>query len=246
MTKLTVKMVPTKDLVPYANNARIHSAEQVETIANSIKEFGFNDPVGVWTNEDGQLEIVAGHGRVMAAEQLGIEKVPTVNLDHLTDEQRRAYSIVHNQTTDNSVWDFAILGQEVDCLDFDWEGFGLEIEKEAEEAEKYTTAVNVPQYEVTGEEVTVRDLYDASKSGDLAAEISESDIPENEKQFLLQAATRHVVFNYGKIAEYYAQASPEFQRLAEKSALVIIDVDDAIANGYAKLSQAIREERENA
>lgn len=70
MARLTVKQMATKDLVPYANNARIHSAEQVDTIAKSIEEFGFNDPVGVWTNTDGQLEIVEGHGRVMAAVDL--------------------------------------------------------------------------------------------------------------------------------------------------------------------------------
>lgn len=127
MARLTVKQMATKDLVPYANNARIHSAEQVDTIAKSIQEFGFNDPVGVWTNTEGQLEIVEGHGRVMAAEQLGIEKVPTINLDHLTDEQRRAYSIVHNQTTDNSEFDFAIIDSEIEGLDFDWEGFKLDV-----------------------------------------------------------------------------------------------------------------------
>lgn len=124
-------MVPTRDLVPYANNARIHSAEQVDTICASIEEFGFNDPVGVWTNAYGELEIVEGHGRVMAAEQLGIEKVPTVNLDHLTDEQRRAYSIVHNQTTDNSEFDFAMLDLEMMNLDFDFSEFGIPVNNES-------------------------------------------------------------------------------------------------------------------
>lgn len=127
MPKLTVKQLPVKDLVPYAHNARIHSAEQIDTIKASIEQFGFNDPVGVWTNKNGQLEIVEGHGRVLAAEQLGIEKVPTINLDHLTDEERRAYSIVHNQTTDNSMFDEAILSYEMGELNFDWEEFGLEL-----------------------------------------------------------------------------------------------------------------------
>ena len=64
---------------------------------------------------------------MLAAQQLGMDKVPTINLDHLTDEQRRAYSIVHNQTTDNSVFDFAILDAEIDSLDFEWEEFGVEL-----------------------------------------------------------------------------------------------------------------------
>lgn len=127
MPKLIVKKVPIAKLIPYANNARIHTEEQIDTIAASIEQFGFNDPVGVWTNPKGETEIVEGHGRVLAAEKLGIKEVPTINLDHLTDEQRRAYSIVHNQTTDNSVWDFAILDTELEALDFEWEEFGLEL-----------------------------------------------------------------------------------------------------------------------
>lgn len=135
MTKLTVKQMPTKDLVPYANNARIHSAEQIETIKASIEEFGFNDPVGVWTNPEGQTEIVEGHGRVIAAEQLGMDKVPTINLDHLTDEQRKAYSIVHNQTTDNSTFDDAILKTELEELQYEWSEFGINIAELDYEAE---------------------------------------------------------------------------------------------------------------
>ena len=124
---MEIEIRDTSELVPYANNARMHSAEQVDTIAASINEFGFNDPVGVWTNERGELEIVEGHGRVMAAELLGIEQLPVIHLDHLTDEQRRAYSIVHNQTTDNSQFDFATLDEELANLDFEWEQFGIEV-----------------------------------------------------------------------------------------------------------------------
>lgn len=130
--RLVIKKQPTKELIPYANNARIHSAEQIDTIKASIEQFGFNDPVGVWTNKNGELEIVEGHGRVLAAQQLGIEEVPTINLDHLTDEERRAYSIVHNQTTDNSSFDTAILEYELENLDFEWQDFGIELPKEPE------------------------------------------------------------------------------------------------------------------
>ena len=95
---------------------------------------------------------------------------------------------------------------------------------------------NIPQYEVTGDCPSISEMLDKEKSKELIAEIEKAEgITEEERQFLKDAAERHNVFNYRNIAEYYAHANPEMQRLMEKSALVIIDVDNAIANGYATL-----------
>lgn len=100
--------------------------------------------------------------------------------------------------------------------------------------------VNIPQYEITGDQPNFADMLDASKADSLIEEIEGAEgISDKERQFLIQAARRHNVFNYRNIAEYYAHATPEMQRLMERSALVIIDVDDAIANGYARLSEDI-------
>lgn len=125
-TELKVEVARTDDLVPYARNAKVHTATQVDSIANSIREFGFNDPVAVWTNANGEPEIVEGHGRVMAAKRLGMEELPVIYLDHMDDEQRRAYVHVHNQTTLASGFDEAILAKDLDELDFDWESLGFE------------------------------------------------------------------------------------------------------------------------
>ena len=128
LPKLKVEQFKTSELIPYANNAKIHTAEQIDQIAASIEQFGFNDPIAVWTRPDGQLEIVEGHGRVMAANLLDIEKVPVIRLDHLDDDARRAYTHVHNQTTLSS--DFDILTLESDLLDigmFEWEDFGFDV-----------------------------------------------------------------------------------------------------------------------
>ena len=129
--ELKVEEVPVADLVPYIRNAKRHDDAQVRTIASSIEEFGNCDPVAVWTNADGEPEIVEGHGRVLALKKLGVETVPVIHLDHLTDEQRRAYTHVHNQTTLNSGFDLDLLEADMfELPDFDWEGFGFDFEEE--------------------------------------------------------------------------------------------------------------------
>ena len=127
---LEVVEMSVAELVPYANNAKEHSARQVDAIAASIAEFGNCDPVAVWHNAKGEPEIVEGHGRVMALKKLGIDAVPVITLDHLTDAQRRAYTHVHNQTTLNSGFDMDVLDAELEELaaelDVDFEDFGFE------------------------------------------------------------------------------------------------------------------------
>lgn len=124
--ELAVEEVPTDELVPYARNAKVHTNEQIDQIVKSIEEFGFNDPIAVWHNEDGAMEIIEGHGRVMAAKKLGLDVLPVVTLDHLTNDQRRAYTHVHNQLTMNTGWDLDTLSFDLDELDFDFEDFGFD------------------------------------------------------------------------------------------------------------------------
>ena len=123
--ELKIVEVSVSELVPYVNNAKKHSDYQVDTIAASIQEFGNCDPIGVWHNAEGEMEIVEGHGRVLALKKLGIEIAPVIYLDHLTDHQRRTYAHVHNQTTLNSGFDVELLEQDIEQLDFDWESFGF-------------------------------------------------------------------------------------------------------------------------
>lgn len=123
---LKIEETPVETLVPYANNAKIHTRKQVDQIAASISEFGNCDPIAVWHNENGEPEIVEGHGRVLALKQLGIETAPVISLDHLTDEQRRAYTHVHNQTTLSSGFDYETLTEDMDNLNADWESFGFD------------------------------------------------------------------------------------------------------------------------
>lgn len=115
------------ELIPYVNNSRTHSDEQVIQIASSIKEFGFTNPILT----DGENGIIAGHGRLMAAKKLGLKEVPTIELSHLSEAQKKAYIIADNKLALNSGWDDAMLAiefAELEALDFDLEltGFSLE------------------------------------------------------------------------------------------------------------------------
>jgi hypothetical protein len=103
---------PIERLVPYERNARTHSAEQVAQIAASIQEFGFTNPILV-ASDDG---ILAGHGRLAAAKDLGLAEVPVVVLDHLSPTQRRAYVLADNKLALNAGWDDSILGAELEAL----------------------------------------------------------------------------------------------------------------------------------
>ena len=106
------KTVSVDKLIPYARNSRTHSAEQVAQIAASIKEFGFLNPIII----DGDNSIIAGHGRVMAAQKLGIRELPCIEASHLSDTQRRAYIIADNQLALNADWDLSKLQIEIEDL----------------------------------------------------------------------------------------------------------------------------------
>lgn len=150
---LQVVYTAVDDLIEYAGNAKEHPAEQVEQIAASMREFGNCDPIAVWTNGEGRPEIVEGHGRVMALRLLGAEFAPVIYLDHLSDEQRRAYVHVHNQTTLNSGFDMDVLQAEIDSLpEFDWEAFGFDAFAEDEGDDEKPKKPEVPFSEVLGEE----------------------------------------------------------------------------------------------
>lgn len=243
--ELKIEYLPKESLKPYVGNAKLHPAEQVEQIKKSIEEFGFNDPIAIWH----EGVVVEGHGRLLAVMEMPeIKEVPVIRLDNLTDEQRRAYMLVHNKLTMNTNFDFSLLEMELEGIEMDMEQYGFSVndfDLSGDTDEKYTTKANIPQYEPTGELVGLQELVDTGKRNLLVEEINAADILESEKIFLREAANRHLVFNYQKIAEYYATASKEMQELMEKSALVIIDIDNAIANGYAKLSESIENMREN-
>ena len=121
MTKLKITYKPVADLIPYARNSRTHSDAQVAQIAASIKEFGWTNPVLL----DGENGIIAGHGRVMAAQKLGETQVPTIELGHMSETQKRAYIIADNKLALNAGWDEQML--ELEIQDLRDAGFDLDL-----------------------------------------------------------------------------------------------------------------------
>lgn len=127
MSKKKLTYIKTESLVPYARNSRTHSDEQISQIMASIKEFGFTNPLLV----DGDNGIVAGHGRLQAAQRLGMDEVPCLVLDHLSEAQKKALVIADNKLALNAGWDMDMLAVEfkdLDELNFDLTltGFGKE------------------------------------------------------------------------------------------------------------------------
>ena len=129
--ELKIEYLTLDKLKPYEKNARKHQEADLSTIKASISEFGMSDPIGVWGKDN---IIVEGHGRYLACKELGIDEVPVIHLDHLTDEQRRAYALAHNKTAEMSEWDFDLLGDELaDILDIDMSDFGFDLSDDEEE-----------------------------------------------------------------------------------------------------------------
>ena len=235
---MQIKMVELKDLKPYENNPR-NNDEAVKYVAKSIEEFGFKVPMVI----DKDNVIVAGHTRYKAAKKLGIEEVPCIIADDLTEEQIKAFRLVDNKVAERATWNDDLLEIELnDILNINMQDFGFDLLKDIEElVNPYSQKVNIPQYEITGECPDISELVDDIKTKELIREIQESNVSDKEKEFLINGAMRHLVFNYKLIAEYYAHANEEMQKLMEKSALVIIDLDDAIANGYAQMIEKLKE-----
>ena len=156
--KIEQKLI--SELIPYANNARTHNAEQITQIASSIKEFGFNNPILI----DKDNGIIAGHGRLEAAKKLGLTEAPTIRLEHLTDSQRKAYILADNRIAINSGWDTELLSLELKDLDadFDLEMLGFD-------PKELAALLNPEQIEGLTDEDAVPELPDepTTKLGDI-------------------------------------------------------------------------------
>lgn len=249
-----VTVRPTADLIPYSNNPKEHPDEQVKKIASSIKNYGWDQPVVV----DGDSEIIKGHGRLQAADLLGLTEVPVIERTDLSDAEVQAARIADNKTAE-SPWNDDTLAIELEQLEqepIDMDPLGFdddeindllnELDETGAEID-YTDKIETPTYQPTQDEPpALSDLYDLSRYHELTDAIESSAVSGDLEQFLRFAAQRHIVFDYENIAEYFAHADEEIQELMELLTLVIVDYDQAIEQGFVRYASETMEEIDNA
>ena len=228
------------DIIPYERNPRKND-RAVGFVANSIREFGFQQPIII----DEYNVIICGHVRFKAAKKLGLKEVPCIVATGLTDAEIKAYRIADNKVAEIVEWNEELLKSEMDGLPFDFSEFGFEKECGGLDEDKYVSNVPTPVYTITGECPKIEELYDDGKTKSLLDDIDKAKLGRDVKAFLKKAAQRHTVFNYSKIAEFYAHQNAEIQDLMERSALVIIDYNKAVENGFVDLMSEL-EDLQNA
>jgi len=234
-------------------NVRKHNEKNLEAIMASLKRFGQQKPIVV--NSDNI--VIAGNGTLEAATALGWSEIAAVKTN-LGGSEATAYAIADNRTAELAEWDVDALIQQVNAIELEdpalagsvgftkdeLNGLVGDILKEADGDDEniYTHKVEIPIYEPSGEPVALSDMYDSAKAVRLKDEIRKSNLPKDIQGFLEAAAERHTVFNFTKIADYYARAPAEVQKLMEDSALVIIDFNKAIEDGFVRMTEAMREQ----
>lgn len=239
-------------LTPWDRNPR-HNDHAVDEVAASIRRFGFGAPI-IARKADGM--VIAGHTRLKAARKLGLDRVPVRFLD-LDPTEAQLLAIADNKVGEIATWDEGALaailrdldvGEAIEGLGFDSEELDELLATSNEEAstseglsDTYTRKIVAPVYEPHGDKPEPRDLFDRTKTDHLVAEIRSADLPDDVREFLEVAAQRHTVLDFRSIAEFYAHADAPLQRLMERSALVVIDFEDAIANGFVRMTKQLAE-----
>ena len=247
------KLIPPAQLKDHPKNRNKHGQDQIDRLADIFKYQGIRHPIIV-----SKLSgfIVAGHGRKLAAILAGIKEFPVVYQDFENIDKEYAFLISDNAIALWAELDFSEINLDLKDLvpnldikmlginSFGMENFKLDyFEKESQNdvTEGYTDKIKTPIYEPKGECPSIKEIYDLTKTKELITKIENSDIDKDIKKFLIFSAYRHIMFNYEYIAEYYTHASKEVQELMEDSALVIIDYNKAIENGFVKLKKEINE-----
>lgn len=248
MKPMSVELVPISDLSFDPDNARKHNPKNLRALEGSLRRFGQQKPI-VITSEN---TVAAGNGTLMAARALGWKEIQAVRVpDSWTAAEIKAFALADNRTAELAEWDQEVLASQLldlEELDFDIAELGFEVaeipvdgESSSPSESTYTNKINVPQYEIVGDKPSVLELMKTEKAESLRQSIMSTKMDAELREFLLAAASRHTVFNYRKIAEFYPHAPAEIQKLMEESALIIIDAEDAIRYGFANFMDVIDE-----
>jgi hypothetical protein len=233
---MKIQKVSIKDINLNKENPRTISKEKKEKLIKSIKEFPKMLEIRPIVVDD-TMTILGGNMRYTACKEAGLKEVYIIKASDLTEEQKKEFIVKDNVGFGDWDWDLLANDWELDKLE-EW-GLDVGYLSNTEADDFYTKKIEAPKYEPSGVKPEVNVLYDNTKTYNLLEEIDNSDISDDDKQFLRFAAKRHIVFDYGKIADYYAHSDKVVQDLMEKSALVIIDYDKAVEYGYVNITEQI-------
>lgn len=256
------ELVSISKLVPNPKNANKHSQEQIERLAKIIDFQGQRSPVVV-SKRSGF--ITKGHGRLMAMQKLGWDEIAVDYQDYLSEAQEYADIIADNEIARWAELDMSKVVDDlkgldlgdIDLLGLKDNGFlsgvlGLEEDGNTEDIigdkidqetlDKYSKKISSPVYTPKKDvPPSLSEMVSVEKYEELVKEIKNKNLPKEIELFLINSASRHIVFNYENIAEFYCHQNKDIQELMEKSALVIIDFNKAIEGGFVKLTQEIQE-----
>ena len=242
-----LRRVPASELRANPKNWRRHPPAQEAALRGVLDEIGFADAL-IARETDAGLELIDGHLR---QEVMGDQPVPVLVLDVTEEEADKLLltldplaMMAHADTDqllgllrDNPFESQAVADMLEALVNGERDVMPDLTEPSADGA--YTQTVDIPIYEPTGPQPDVDELTDRSAADELIGQIRRSELPPDIERFLLDAAERHVAFNFQRIANYYAHSSSDIQALMERSALVIVDYDQAIANGFVRLKEDI-------
>jgi hypothetical protein len=227
--------VKTYKIKANPNNPRLIKGNKFKKLVQSIKDFPEMlklRPIVV--NKD--MIVLGGNMRLKACIDAGLKDVWIAKAWELTPEQEKEFIIKDN--VGFGEWDWDVLANEWDMKELeDWGLDGFPFDKEEN---NFTKNIEAPIYKPKNKKPKEKELYNEDKVKELIEKIEKSTATKKEKDFLIKAAQRHTVFNYGKIADFYAHSNKEVQVLMEDSALIIIDFKKAIEKGYVKLSKEIQ------
>lgn len=238
---MEIEKVAVAELSLDPANARKHDRRNLDAIKASLRKFGQQKPLVV----DAKGIVLAGNGTLTAARELGWVEIK-ITRTNLSGVDATAFAIADNRTAELAQWEdsLAEVLKSLSDANVDLGELGF-TPKEIDElnqnglSDKYTHKIEAPLYQPKGAKPALSELLDTKRRNQFLKKIDAAAIPEELKAFLRDAASRHTVFDYGKIAEYYCHADKEMQRLMEEMALVIIDFEKALANGYVKLNENI-------
>jgi hypothetical protein len=240
-----LKKIKLKDLVPFDRNPR-KNKEAIDRVLESLKSNGYISPIVVCEIDHPfkQHVIAAGHTRFEALKKFGAKEVNCFVHKFDSEAQFVRYNIEDNKTAEFAEWDETILDElssqfDIDLKAMDFEFTGNESDDGLSD-DQYTKKISSPVYEPKGDCPEISEMINFEKHEELLNKIKLLDVDDNTRDFLEKASTRHIMFNYGNIAEYYSHASKDIQEIMEDLALVIVDFEKAIEDGYVELSEEIR------